>query len=252
VSADLGKNAFALWRRRALTLILWAVVWEVAYLVIGRDVYFPSPVSTVKVFFRLLTEKNTWTVIGWSSYRTLLAISFSAVLGILLGMACGLNRTMYDAVNPLVTALKSTPVVSVIIIAIIWLRSTNVPIFAGFLMGFPIIFTGTAAGIRNTDPKLIEMCAFYKVRRLDMAYSLYFRSSAPYINASLISAAGTCWKAVAAAEVLSMPRLSIGANLFFAKTALDPTLLFAWTFIIILLSFCFETLYAKISGYDKT
>lgn len=221
------------------------------YLLIGRDIYFPSPISVVKTFFVLLTEEETWTIIGFSIYRTLLALVISAVLGVIFGVLCGQSRVLYDVINPLVVVLKSTPVVSVIIIAIIWFHSTDVPIFSGFLMCFPIVFTATVSGIRATDPKLVEMCSFYKVSRLEMLKSLYFPSSRPYINASVVSAIGICWKAVAAAEVLSMPRLSIGANLFFAKTALDPALLFAWTAIIILLSFVFETIYAKVSGYDK-
>lgn len=250
--ADLSKNAFSIWRRRVLVILLWLAIWEGAYLLIGRDIYFPSPVSVVTTFLRLLTEKNTWTVIGWSLYRTLFAIVISAVLGIAFGVVCGLNRTMYDLVNPLMVILKSTPVVSVIIISILLFRSTDVPIFSGILMCFPIVFTGTVAGVRSVDPKLVEMCSFYKVGRWERLKSLYFPAAKSHINASVISEIGICWKAVAAAEVLSMPRLSIGANLYFAKTSLDPALLFAWTVIIILLSFVFETIYAKVSGYDKT
>ena len=245
-------SAFAVWRRRVLVFLLWTAVWEAAYLIIGRDVYFPSPISVVTTFVRILTEQKTWVVIGWSTYRTVLAIILSAVLGVIVGTLSGLSRTLYDAINPLMVVLKSTPVVSVIIIAIIWFRSTDVPIFSGFLMCFPIVFTSTAAGIRATDPKLVQMCAFYGVSRADRLKKLYLPSARPYINASVISIIGICWKAVAAAEVLSMPRLSIGANLFFAKTGLDPALLFAWTIIIVLLSFIFETLFAKVSGYDKT
>ncbi|MFB0921355.1 MAG: ABC transporter permease subunit [Oscillospiraceae bacterium] len=252
MKADLSQSAFAVWRRRVLVILLWLAIWEGAYLLIGRDIYFPSPVSVVTTFFRLLTEQKTWVVIGWSLYRTLFAIVASAVLGVIFGMACGLNRAMYNFVNPLMVILKSTPVVSVIIISIIWFRSTDVPIFSGFLMCFPIVFSGTVAGVRGTDPKLVEMCCFYKVGSWDMLKKLYFPAAKPYINASVISEIGICWKAVAAAEVLSMPRLSIGANLYFAKTSLDPALLFAWTAIIILLSFVFETIYAKVSGYDKT
>ncbi len=252
MKADLSQNAFALWRRRIFVILFWIVVWEAVYLLIGRDIYFPSPASVVVAFFRLLMEKNTWVIIGWSTYRTLFAIIASAVLGVIIGMACGLSRVMYDFVNPLMVILKSTPVVSVIIISIIWFRSTDVPIFSGFLMCFPIVFTGAVAGVRSTDPKLIEMCSFYKVGRWDMLKKLYLPSAKPYINASVVSIVGICWKAVAAAEVLSMPRLSIGANLYFAKTSLSIALLFAWTAIIILLSFVFETIYAKVSGYDKT
>ena len=247
-----SRKTFALWVRRILIVILWIAIWEAMYLLIGRDIYFPSPVSVVRTFFAILTEKNSWAIIGMSVYRTLFAVLASAVLGVLFGMVCGRSRALYDFVNPLMVILKSTPVVSVIIIAIIWFRSTDVPIFSGFLMCFPIVFTATVAGIRSADPKLLEMCSFYKVRSFDMLWSLYLPSAKPYINSSVVSAIGICWKAVAAAEVLSMPRLSIGANLYFAKTSLDPALLFAWTAVIILLSFVFETLYAKVSGYDKT
>ncbi len=250
MKAELSQSAFATWSRRVLVILFWLAVWEIAYLLIDRDIYFPSPVSVVMTFFRLLTEKNTWIIVGLSTYRTLFAIIASAVLGVVFGMACGLNRTMYDFVNPLMVVLKSTPVVSVIILSIIWFRSTDVPIFSGFLMCFPIVFTGTVAGVRGTDPKLVEMCSFYKVGHWDMLKKLYFPAAKSHINASVISEIGICWKAVAAAEVLSMPRLSIGANLYFAKTSLDPALLFAWTVIIILLSFVFETIYAKVSGYD--
>ena len=250
--SNLSRNAYAQWLRRTLIVLFWIAIWEVVYLLIGRDIYFPSPVSVVKTFFGLLTEKATWTIIGMSIYRTLFALAASAVLGIVFGVICGRSRTLYDVINPLMVVLKSTPVVSVIIIAIIWFRSTDVPIFSGFLMCFPIVFTSTVAGIRGTDTKLEEMCKFYKVGRYEMLKSLYLPSARPYINASVVSAIGICWKAVAAAEVLSMPRLSIGANLYFAKTSLDPALLFAWTAIIILLSFVFETIYAKVSGYDKT
>ena len=244
------NDALAMWKKILITL-LWIAIWEVGYLIINNDIYFPSPIETAKTLCLLILKKGTWLIIGWSVYRTLFALISSVVLGVIIGIACGLNRTMYDIFNPLVVVLKSTPVVSVIIIAIIWFRSTNVPVFSGFLMCFPIVFSGTVAGIRNTDPKLIEMCSFYRVKRSDMLGALYFRSSLPYINASVVSAIGICWKAVAAAEVLSMPKNSIGANLYFAKTTLDPAALFAWTFIIIMLSFILETIYAKVSGYDK-
>jgi NitT/TauT family transport system permease protein len=245
-------SAAAAWSRRLLILLLWAAIWQAAYLIIGRDIYFPSPLAVFRALFQILAERESWTVIGWSLYRTICAIAVSVVLGAALGMAGGLSRSFYAAVNPLMVVLKSTPVVSVIIIAIIWFRSTDVPIFSGVLMCLPLVFNAAVAGVRGTDPKLAEMCVFYGVRGSDRLSRLYFPSALPYINASVVSVIGVCWKAVAAAEVLSMPRLSIGAQLFFAKTGLDPALLFAWTLIIIMLSFIFETAYIKVSGYDRT
>ena len=174
---NLTRNAFAKW---IVVIVLWLAIWEGAYLLIGRDIYFPSPVSVVITFFRLLMEKKTWIVVGWSIYRTLFAIIASVVLGVIFGMACGRSRTMYDFVIPLMVILKSTPVVSVIIISIFWFSSTDVPIFSGFLMCFPIVFTGTVAGVRSADPKLVEMCRFYGVGRWDMLKKFYFPSTRRY------------------------------------------------------------------------
>jgi NitT/TauT family transport system permease protein len=240
------------WARRLFVVLLWVALWQGAYLLINRDIYFPSPLAVLESLFRLLTERESWLIVGWSTYRTLYAIVVSVVLGVALGFAGGLSRTVHTLINPLMIVLKSTPVVSIIILAILWFRSSDVPIFAGVLMCLPLVFNATVAGVRGTDVKLIEMCRFYRVRRLEMLKSLYFPSAKPYISASVVSVIGVCWKAVAAAEVLSMPRLSIGAWLFRAKAGLDPALLFAWTILIILLSFIFETLYARASGYDKT
>lgn len=248
---SLPQSTFRVWGRRILTAAVWLAIWQGIYLIIGKDIYFPSPAAVARAFFGLMTDGKAWIVIGWSIYRTVLAIFLSTALGIILGMACGLSRALYGLFNPLVVTLKSTPVISVIILATIWFHSTDVPIFSGVLMCFPIVFSGTVAGVRNTDSKLVEMCRFYGVGRLTLLGKLYFRAAAPYINASIVSAVGIAWKAVAAAEVLSMPQFSIGSQLFFAKTGLDMAALFAWTLTIILLSYIFETLYARISGYDK-
>lgn len=239
------------WKRTLLIAGFWLLVWEAAYLLIGRDVYFPAPLAVLRLFLGLLAEKKTWQIVAVSTYRTAYALLLSVVLGVSTGLVCGLSRRLYELLNPLVVVLKSTPVVSVIILAILWFPSSQVPVFSGLLMCYPIVFVSTVAGIRNTDPKLKEMASFYRLRGRDKLFSLYLPSARPYISASIVSAIGICWKAVAAAEVLSMPRNAIGANLFFAKTALDPALLFAWTAMIILLSFVFESLYVRISGYDK-
>ncbi|MGI6751965.1 MAG: ABC transporter permease [Anaerovoracaceae bacterium] len=233
-------------------ILFWVLVWEGLCLLINREIYLPSPATTFDSLKELVTQWESWVAITWSVYRTLIAIISSLVLGIGLGIICGLFRFAYDLFNPVIIVLRSTPIVSIIIIAIIWFTSSNVPIFAGFLMCFPVIFTSTVGGIRNTDRKLLEMCQVYRVPRHRVVKSVYLPSSLPHINAGMVSSLGIAWKATAAAEVLSMPRYSIGSHLFYAKTHLDPASLFAWTIIIIIISYIFEFIYVRVSGYDKT
>ena len=233
-------------------IAFWVFAWEIACLIINREIYLPSPASSLDALISLLGQKVTWLTIAMSVYRTLMGILLSLVFGIAFGILCGLSRFFYDLINPFIVVIRSTPIVSIIIIAIIWFRSTNVPIFAAFLMCFPVIFTSMVSGIRNTDKKLLEMCEVYRIPRSRIVRSVYLRSSLPYLNAGMVSSLGIAWKATAAAEVLSMPRYSIGSHMFMAKTNLNPASLFAWTIIVIVLSYLFELTYIKVSGYDKS
>ena len=54
---------------------------------------------------------------------------------------------------------------------------------------------------------------------------------------------GIGWKVSVASEVLSTPNYSIGLNLLNAKTTLETSELFAWTIVIVILSFIFEKIF---------
>jgi NitT/TauT family transport system permease protein len=141
---------------------------------------------------------------------------------------------------------------SIIIIAIMWFKDTNVPVFVAFLMCFPIIWTNTIQGIASADNKLLQMCKIYSIKKTRVIKSVYFYSALPYIKAGMISALGISWKVTSAAEVLSLPKYSIGRFLYDSKVYLEIPDLFAWTIIIILLSIFFEKLLIKIFKAGKT
>lgn len=237
--------------KKLFIILFWLVIWEIFALIINKEIYLPSPISTFNTLIEILLDKTTYVVILSSSVRTLLGLILSCILGIILGFVCGLNDFLYELMNPLVIVIRSTPIVSIIILAIIWLKSSNVPIFASFLMCFPVIFTNVATGIKNTDKKILEMCKIYKLNTFEIIKSVYFYSVLPYIYSAIISSIGIAWKASSAAEVLSMPKYSIGKYLFYAKTNLEPTSLFSWTIIIIVLSYLLEAGFVKIGGEVK-
>ena len=65
-----------------------------------------------------------------------------------------------------------------------------------------------------------------------------------FVLGAVVSVAlGICWKSGVAAEVIGLPNGSIGDALYRAKITLSTGELFAWTFVIILLSAGFEKLF---------
>ena len=247
MKASITKNNV----RKLSILIFWLLIWEIFALIINKEIYLPSPILTFKTLIDILLDKSTYIIIIISCYRTILGLIISCIIGIILGFACGLNKFLYDLINPIVIVIRSTPVISIIILAIIWLSSSNVPIFAAFLMCFPVIFSNITTGIKNTDIKLLEMCRIYNMSKINIIRSVYLHSVKPYIYSAIISSIGIAWKAASAAEVLSMPKYSIGKYLFYAKTNLEPTVLFSWTIIIITLSYLFEKFFISIFKVSK-
>ncbi|MEW9124389.1 MAG: ABC transporter permease [Thermotaleaceae bacterium] len=223
-------------------LFFWISIWQGVHWIIGRDIYVPSPFHVFSTLKELMGQWFFWKTIGFSIYRVILGLSLSILTGIVLGIFSSLNPIVYDLLHPLVVAIKSTPVLSFIILALIWFSSSNVPIFICFLMCFPIIWTNVVTGIRNVDKKLLEMARVYGVKKWLILKKIYLPSIMPYISSACITALGLGWKVSVAAEVLSHPRNAIGSYLYSAKVYLESKELFAWTLVVILLSLLFEKL----------
>lgn len=228
--------------RKFIIVLFWIVVWELLSLIINQEIYLPTPLSAFNSLIDLLKLKETYITIIYSTYRTLAGFVLSCVFGVLLGYICGTNKFFYDLFNPLIGIVRTVPVMSIIIIAIMWFKDTNVPIFVAFLMCFPIIWTNTVSGINSTDVKLLQMSKVYNINKFRIIKSIYFYSALPYVKAAMISALGIGWKVTSAAEVLSLPKYSIGGFLYDSKVYLEIPDLFAWTVIIIVLSHVFEFL----------
>ena len=60
-------------------------------------------------------------------------------------------------------AIKTVPVASFIIVALIWFSSKKLSILISFLMVLPIIYTNVQSGILAVDRQLIEMARVFHV-----------------------------------------------------------------------------------------
>jgi NitT/TauT family transport system permease protein len=67
----------------------------------------------------------------------------------------------------------------------------------------------------------------------------------PYFLSAIQSSIGIGWKAGIAAEVLTVPALSIGKMIFESKMYMETVDLFAWTLVVIVISLVIETVLLK-------
>ena len=223
-------------------LVFWLALWWVLALLTASELLLPSPGATVRRLLTLLPTGAFWLTVG----TTLLRILCGAVAGIVLGtllavLTCrfSLLRALFD---PLLTVIKSTPVVSVIILLLVWLGRGILPSVVVVLMVVPPVWSNVSAGIEGTDPLLLQMAKTYRFPRARVLRRIYLPSVLPHFLAACRSALGLAWKSGVAAEVLTVPAISIGKKLADSKSYMETLDLFAWTLVVILCSLAIEKL----------
>ena len=131
---------------------------------------------------------------------------------------------------------------SFILLVILWAPTGQVPVVVSALMVLPVVWGNVSRGITQTDPLLLEAARAYRFGRWKRVRLVYLPSVLPYFASGCHTALGLAWKSGVAAEVLCVPRLAIGTQVYYSKIYLETPALFAWTAVVLVLSFALEGL----------
>ncbi len=228
----------------ALVGLIWILLWEGVSLLVHQELLVPSP---LKVFARLLAMFPTaffWQTAAVTVSRILAGFAAGVALGVGIAVLTSVSPVARAFFRPLQGVVKATPVASFIILALLWIQSGQIPGFISFLMVLPIVWANVFKGIAETDPNLLEMAKLYRVRKIDIVRKIYVNSVLPYFVPAAMTSMGLAWKAGIAAEVLSVPKFSIGREIYNAKLYLETIDLFAWSLAVIVISVILEKIIA--------
>ena len=103
-----------------------------------------------------------------------------------------------------------------------------------------------STGIRTVDVQLLEMAKVYRLTGFQTVRRIYVPCVLPFFRMACCSALGLGWKAGIAAEVLTVPRSSIGRMISESKLYLMTEDLFAWTLAVIVLSLLLQMLVQRL------
>ena len=210
--------------------------------IVDEKLFLPSPLSVLKALIFLFPEKEFWSSIAFSSSRVVLSYTVSFIVAALLGVFGGLSEKFEILLSPLVKAMRSIPVASIVILVLLWVKSRNLSTVVSFLVVFPILYESVLSGVKNTDPLLLEAADNYRIKGYRRLRYIYLPSIFPYLDSGTKSSLGLCWKSAVAAEVIGLPLHSMGSKLYEAKVYLDTPSLFAWTVVIVVMAAIFEKL----------
>lgn len=225
---------------RLWAVLFWLAVWQIAAMAVGQQILLASPAETIVRWLELILTAGFWKSVLFTLGHILAGFLGAVILGALSGALSARHGWLRELLAPLLTVIKSVPVASFVIVALIWLPSRRLSVLISFLITLPLIYTAVLDGLNHIDPKLREMAQVFRMSPLNRLLAIELPAVLPRLTSAAGVAIGLAWKSGVAAEVIGIPAGSVGERLYKAKVYLATPDLFAWTLTIVLASMLCE------------
>ena len=226
-------------------ILLYLGIWWLLSIVVGSSLLLPSPIETAESLWRVVSDPLCMRDLGYTFLRLIAGYCIGAVFGVVLAVLTAKVPFLHYIFSPFRLLIKSTPVMSFVLLLLVSVVSGWVPIVVSAIMVAPMLWSTTEQSILSLDPKLTEMGKLYfpLFKRIRL---VYLPQMMPQILAAAVTALGFAWKSVITAEVLSLPRFAIGNRMYLSKIYLETADMIAWTILVVTLSLLMEVLLKKL------
>lgn len=218
-----------------LALVAGLIIWEVVGR-ISNAVFFAPFSEAVRAFWRLALSGELTHAVTTSLQSLLLGFTLAAVLGLSIGIAMGLSDTVRYTLDVYINTFMAAPLIALIpIIAIfvgldVWGRAAIV-----FLFSFFVITVNAEAGVRTTDPDLIEMAQSFCLSRRRIFMTVILPGAMPAILAGVRLGLVQGIKGMVTAEIF-MAITGLGALLDYYGSQFKAAELFAVLLLVVAIS----------------
>lgn len=232
--------------RKAGIICFWLVLWQFISIAVHNSIILVGPAEVAGALIAQIPTAEFWRTIGLTFGKISTGFLGAFLAGSLTGSAACRFPFLKDLLEPVMVLVKSVPVASFVILALIWIGSRNLSVFIAFLVVFPMIYINTIAGLHSAEPQLLEMARVFHMSGWKKFRYIYWPALLPYLISGANISLGMSFKSGIAAEVIGVPDHSIGEKLYMAKIYLSTADLFAWTLVIIVISGLFEKVFIEL------
>lgn len=232
-------------------VISMLIIWQIAAMSYGNPAMFPAVTDLFSELGKMLGSSAFYLALLLTLLRGLTGFFIAMLLATALAATSLHHQTWKSFIHPWVVSIRSVPVISLVLIALIWLAPPNLPAFIAFFTMFPILYQHILSGLEHTDNKLVEMAIVYRKHTIERLLHIYLPSARKHIYAGVSTALGFGWRAVIIGEVLASPVFGIGTGMKKAQAYINMPGLLAWTLIAVIISFGFEHLIQRMAGKER-
>jgi|ASRL01.1.fsa_nt_gi NitT/TauT family transport system permease protein len=221
-------------KKKLIPFIVFVLLWAGISTQVN-PIILPSP---LRVFYTtLFLFQNNYMEILTTLSRLGISLILTYIIGIPLAFGIVTSKNLKIFLRPGLLFMQSTPIISWILLALIWLDNRYIPIFIVCINTIPILVLNIISGIEGMDKKILEMGKIYNISRKDRFYKIEFPSLMRYLLSATEIILGSSFKVIVMAEVISRISNGIGNGLNIGWLNIETDIILGWTVIIYILSF---------------
>lgn len=225
----------------AASLLLLMALWEAGHAAYGTLV-LPSPRDTFAALWRMTVDGRVPPAVVETSRNALGGFAAAALAGGCLGALAGASDMMRRLLQPIATLMLGIPAIAWVVLSLLWFGGTGLAaVFTVVVTTAPIVFAGSAQGVRTLDGALRRMAVSFRVPGWALAWDVYLPHMLSYLFPALATALALSWKVAVMAELLSGAG-GIGDGLATARVQIDTVKAMAWVLTVVSLLLAVEYL----------
>ena len=173
------------WLVRAGSVVAVLTAWQL-YAPHLNPIFLRPPSDVAKAFVDLVQDGTLVQATIESGRQLALGFALALLLGLSVGLGSARSWLAYNAANPWITALYSTPTVALVPFMSLWLGigdTAKIAVIALFAV-FPII-VNTQQGVRYVDPTLMEVARAFNSSERRLWTDVLVPSALPFIFAGI-------------------------------------------------------------------
>lgn len=235
-----------------LSILLIPVAWQLLSWQMAQPQLIPSFPDLVRALLRLVYTPGFLVSIGTTCLRAcvglLLSLAAASITAFLLNRSEGIRFLFM----PWLSLLRSVPVISFILLALIFLNPEMIPLLIAFLTMYPLLTENLLKGLMNRRDSWKMLARQFHLNAWNCLFQINYPQLKPYLFSGLASAVGFGWRAIIMGEVLSQCVDGIGKRMKEAQVFIDVPELIAWTLVAIVLSWLTDKLISRLSDWQPS
>jgi sulfonate transport system permease protein len=201
-SAALGQGQLLAisWIAPVLLVVVWEALTRFGYI---APYVLPAPSKVLVTGFKLATSGTLINDLLVSLTRAVVGFVIGGSIGFLLGTLVGFSRLAEAFIDRSVQMVRAIPFLAVLPLVIVWFGVGEAQkIFLVALgVGFPI-YINTTLGIRQVDPKLVELGRVQGLTTSELIRRIVLPGAMPSILTGVRFSLATAWLALVVAETI--------------------------------------------------